>query len=465
MATAPQPVPSDKTSLSSIRERWIKGVGPLEKQNDDDALHIGSSINAFGDLPVDRITKPLLTEFIDLLQRCPRNVPHALRRASLKDRIGLGREAGQPPSAEGLARRTVNAKGLGSISAALTMAEKLGHIAGNLCAGMGLTIAEADAVKREPNSPRDLRRLFVTSVCVGTIDIPVSGCGAAAHWSPLIAVFSGARLEELGQPLVGDFKVIDGVWCIHITALPDDEEDRKAWWGEDNPKAVKTAAARRYVPVHAELGRCGFLDLVAQHRMDGFRRLFPELKAYRGRRTKEWSKFWARHTDEHVTDSPSKTFHSFRHLFVAMLRGAGVDRDVIKAIVGHANKDVTASYGRIDDALFPIAVLNEALQKVRVEGLDLSHLHRRGLTEAAWEDGNAEVFPCLMPARYRREGRDTEAWSPDRLTSAIARPDPIPFGLSTAIDPLRSFGPPRQEPAAVRQRLPLAQRRTSDIDA
>ncbi len=359
-----------------------------------DALYVGYFISCFGDLPVDQITKPLLTEFMDLLQRCPRNVPHVIRRASLKDRIAWGEKPANLPQRR-LARRTVNAKGLGSISAALTMAEKLGHIAVNPCVGMGLTITEADVVKREPYSLRDLRRIFATSVYVGTIDIPVSGCGTAAHWLPLIALFSGARLEELGQLLVGDVKVIEGLWCIHVTDLPDDdddedEEDRKAWWGEDNAKAVKTASARRYVPVHAELVRCGFLDFVAERRKNGFRRLFPELKAYRGRTTKEWSKFWARHTDEHVTDSPSKTFHSFRHLFVSMLRCAGVDRDVIKAIVGHANKDVTAGYGRIDGALFSIAVLNEALQKVRVEGLDLTHLHH-SILEAVPRDQAVSV--------------------------------------------------------------------------
>ena len=77
-----------------------------------------------------------------------------------------------------------------------------------------------------------------------------------------------------------------------------------------------------------------------------------------------------------MTDEPSKTFHSFRHLFVAKLRAAGVDRDVIKALVGHSNQDVTAGYGRIDGALFPIGVLNDAVRKVRFEGLDLAHLHR-----------------------------------------------------------------------------------------
>ena len=68
---------------------------------------------------------------------------------------------------------------------------------------------------------------------------------------------------------------------------------------------------------------------------------------------------------------------------MAKLRAAGVDRDVIKALVGHANRDVTAGYGVIDGALFPIAVLHAALDKVRVDGLDLSHLHQQQTLTAA----------------------------------------------------------------------------------
>ena len=385
------PAPRPKTAavpmplLSAMRERWIKEERPLDKQQDDNALYTGYFISKFGDLPVDQITKPVLKDFMDLLERCPRNVPHALRRASLAVRIAWGEKPANLKQPR-LARRTVNAKGLGSISAALTMAEKLGHIAVNPCSKMGLKITEADVVKREPYSLEDLRRIFSTSVYVAPIDIPISGCGSAAHWLPLLALFTGARLEELGQLLVGDVKQVEGLWCVHVTDLPDDEDaaDREAWWEEREPeKAVKTAAARRYVPVHPELARCGFLDFVSQRRRDGFRRLFPELKAYRGRITKAWSTFWARYTDEHVTDSPRKTFHSFRHLFVARLRAAGVDRDVIKALVGHANKDVTAGYGVVNGVLFPVAVLHAALEKVRVDGLDLSHLHRSELVKAA----------------------------------------------------------------------------------
>lgn len=243
----PEPQPSSKPILSAMRERWTKDVRPGQKQIEDNALYTGYFVSVYGDLPVDLITKPLLTEFMDLLQRCPRNVPHAIRRASLKERIAWGEKPANLRQRR-LARRTVNAKGLGSISAALAVAEKLGHIAVNPCAGLGLTITEADVVKREPYSLPDLRRIFGTSVYVAPIDIPLSGCGTAAHWLPLLALFTGARLEELGQLLVSDVKVLERVWCIHITDLPDedDEADRKAWWGEETvAKAVKTAAARR----------------------------------------------------------------------------------------------------------------------------------------------------------------------------------------------------------------------------
>ena len=139
MSPPPQITPSDRPLLSTMRERWRKDVRPEGKQDDDNALYVGYFIGCFGDLPVDRITKPLLTEFMDLLQRCPRNVPHAIRHASLADRIAWGEKQANLRKPR-LARRTVNAKGLGSISAALAMAEKLGHIAANPCARMGLCV-------------------------------------------------------------------------------------------------------------------------------------------------------------------------------------------------------------------------------------------------------------------------------------------------------------------------------------
>ena len=86
--------------------------GPLnadpDKQQDDNALYTGYFIGQFGDLPVDQITKPVLKDFMDLLERCPRNVPHAIRRASLAERIAWGEKPANLKQPR-LARRTVNA--------------------------------------------------------------------------------------------------------------------------------------------------------------------------------------------------------------------------------------------------------------------------------------------------------------------------------------------------------------------
>ncbi len=146
--------------LSAMRECWVKEERPRDKQQDDSLLYTGYFIGEFGDLPVDQITKPVLKKFMNLLERCPRNVPHAFRRASLTERIAWG-EKPVNLNKPRLARRTVNAKGLGSISAALTVAEKLGYIVVNPCSKMGLKITEADVIKREPYSLEDLRRIFL----------------------------------------------------------------------------------------------------------------------------------------------------------------------------------------------------------------------------------------------------------------------------------------------------------------
>ena len=368
-----------------LRERWIKDVRPSPKQADDNGNYVQYFIDLHGDQPVDQIAAPMVVAFLDLLQRCPRNVPHALRRARLQDRVAWGENAEdlQKPR---LARQTVNSKGLGSISAAMTQAVKHGYITVNPCAGLALALKAGDQLARHCYDLNDLKKIFATKVYEEPSRIAKSGAGDAARWLPLLGLFTGARLEELGQLLVGDVKLKAGVQVLNITDLPDESEggNLSQLAGKDGARAaptspaksVKSAAARRIVPIHLELVRCGFLAFVEQQRAAGHVRLFPELRDYRGRLTKEWSKYWARHTDRYVTTSPSKTFHSFRHLFVARLRELEIDKDIIKALVGHSNSDVTIGYGQTGGSAFDIAALNRAAQAFSVDGLDLLSLHQ-----------------------------------------------------------------------------------------
>ena len=115
---------------------------------------------------------------------------------------------------------------------------------------------------------------------------------------------------------------------------------------------------------------------MARRRAAGHVRLFPELDYYRDRCTKNWSRYWARLTDRHVTDRRDKAFHSFRHGFVRMLRNGKVSETTIKALVGHVNAgDVTAGYGGDDEGfIHDLAILADAVSTISIPELDLSHL-------------------------------------------------------------------------------------------
>jgi len=74
------------------------------------------------------------------------------------------------------------------------------------------------------------------------------------YWGTLIAIYTGARRNEIAGLLVEDVKQDDetGVWYFDIT---DQEEE-----GKD----LKTEAAKRIVPVHSALIELGFLDFLEE---------------------------------------------------------------------------------------------------------------------------------------------------------------------------------------------------------
>jgi integrase len=109
---------------------------------------------------------------------------------------------------------------------------------------------------------------------------PKDGGGEAAYWLPLIALYMGARLEEMGQALVSDVITVGGVLCL-------DTNDQ----GEG--MSVKTVSSRRTVPFHPELLRLGFRGYIATLSEGG--RLFPDLEQDQfDSWTGNWSKWWGR---------------------------------------------------------------------------------------------------------------------------------------------------------------------------
>jgi len=97
---------------------------------------------------------------------------------------------------------------------------------------------EAPKVEAERRLAYDLEDLKVIFGCpVFTQGLrPRAGGGEAAKWLPLLALFTGARMEELGQLLVADVDQEGGVWRIHINTLHEG-------------KRVKTVARQAACPV------------------------------------------------------------------------------------------------------------------------------------------------------------------------------------------------------------------------
>ena len=197
-------------------------------------------------------------------------------------------------------------------------------------------------------------------------ELPKGGMagGAAAYWLPLLALFSGARREELGQLLVPDVKLEkyydnDGnpheAWCINITD------------NEDTGNRVKNASSRRLVPLHPNIIELGFIDYV-QSLPNQKGQVFPVLKRT-GEGQKLTDKFgqWFTEYRRKQGIPDGKVFHGLRHTWKTQAVDAGIPERVCRQFQGHEGKDVADKYGGAPS----MHVLVSAIASYRVPGLKI----------------------------------------------------------------------------------------------
>jgi integrase len=237
-----------------------------------------------------------------------------------------------------------------------------------------LTVAEPEGdprAARDPFTLDQLRKIFSAPLYTGCKDdergYAVPGPNVtrrARFWLPLLGLFTGARMNEICQLGVDDVTTEHGV---HVVRVLDDPE---------TGKRVKTEAARRVVPIHAELKRIGFLEFVARQRKAGHDRLFPELKQdRRGYYSEEFQKWFndrGRFLEKTGAKAPKTSFHSFRHTFTDALRRAGATGEVIDGMCGWSRDNMRDRYGSGPW----IMMLAEVMQRVEYD-LDLSYLRTR----------------------------------------------------------------------------------------
>ena len=348
----------DAISLSILFQRWLKERKPSRKTE----LEYQSIVRRFesvtGVTLISEIDRAMVRRFKDVLLALPRNTPAAFKGCRIDELVEWAR---QQEDIETLSAGTIK-KQLGAIGTLMNWAVDNAYIEKNPVGRIRLATPRHAPPRRLPYDDGDLELIFTSPLftgCQSNMRRTEPGNKVfrdSKYWLPILALFSGARLEELGQLTIDDVKRDGDIWYLDINNL-------------GSGKSVKTAGSVRKVPIHDQVIGLGFLDLVAG---GGAKPVFPDLSPSRasGKRTDAFSKFWGRYARRIGCVDGRKVFHSFRHAFKDACRRAGIPDSQHDALTGHVPANVGGRYG----LGFDVETLAEQINLISFSSVDWSVL-------------------------------------------------------------------------------------------
>ena len=340
---APEPIEPYLVEIKLIREVvdefLVLRKGTIsEKMLSEYRVLTDEFIEIIGNIPVSSLSKDTIRTYIKIQTQLPIN-----RRKNSKYRDLSIDEIIKLKDVKPQSRVNVN-KFLTRLTTFMRFGVSQGYIKENYIDGMKIPISKTEErKKREPFSPEDLVKILHPKTYLGwTIDFgkttksnkpDVVKYQNPFYWSFCIGVLSGMRTNEISQLLIGDIIKKENVWMFSID--------------ETEGKSVKTTSSIRKVPVHPTLISLGFIDYVKIIKSKGVDRVFPELTKQRD----GYSTKISQHYNEKFLPSIGvwkrqvKVLYSTRHTFINRCYKKGVDRDIIKSIVGHEPDFTMDVYG------------------------------------------------------------------------------------------------------------------------
>lgn len=304
-----------------------------------------------GDLPLKQIDRQVIHDFQGLLFKIP-SKGTGIRSMSCREQIAKAEAEGLPT----LSTVSVSQQ-MAIISAVLNMGISMGLLQENPVVASGIARRLKKAITKGDRRRKDyilpeLQKIFSSPIFRDGMEWSSQrlDLGKALYWIPLLAIYTGARREELCQLYVGDVKTVDGVVCLSILETEDQEDT--------SGRTVKTSSSRHLVPIHGDLLELGFMEYLEGVPRGG--QLFPTLKQGNdGWYGSAFGQQWSRYLREVVKlDSPAKPSHGFRHAFKTLSRSVGIPEDVHDALSGHSAGSVSRGYGQM-----PLSRLAEEMTK------------------------------------------------------------------------------------------------------
>lgn len=216
----------------------------------------------------------------------------------------------------------------------------------NWCVNEGkLTRNPAEGLQIKDDRPvRDLRDAFSVEELVTIFSHPKFSEGKfkcpAYFWIPVIALYTGMRLEEIAQLHCADVCERDGVWLIDVNTHTDSPEF--------DIKNLKTNSAVRMVPIHPSLVEIGFLNYHQAVAEKAHTRIFHELQVTE--KVLKYGKQPGKQFNDLVKavlpGVDKKTFHSLRHTFADFYKRKGLMNLYFEEVFGHEHSKLAAKqYG------------------------------------------------------------------------------------------------------------------------
>ena len=188
----------------------------------------------------------------------------------------------------------------------------------------------------------------------------------AAYWTPLLGPFLGARLEELCQLRIEDVQRVNGVWCVRICDLDENQE-------------LKNSGSFRRVPLHQTVINCGFLLYAAKIAKAGHERLFPSLTNENSNQifSNSVGKWFGRYLDGLGLRDPRLDYQSYRYVFRQQASLSGIETETRDALTGHwlNSTDAGRTYLRGENNQYPFPKLVSAIELLRYDELKIGHLY------------------------------------------------------------------------------------------
>ncbi|HCL3996436.1 tyrosine-type recombinase/integrase [Pseudomonas aeruginosa] len=346
-STTPTTAAGNSPLLSTLSKTYIKEGQRGGTWREVSSLDVQRALRDFfelmGDMPADHFTAEAARTFKDRLSRCPQ---YFAQRPEFKG-LSLRQVVESAKDYQTITAVTINNR-LRKLTAFFNWCKSNGYMEQNPLAGMKVMAGAA----------KDARLSFDRSDLLVLLNLDTLRQEARKHpwrfWLPLLARFTGARLEELCQLHTADFIETQGTPCIRIN---DSQDGQK----------LKNQSSRRTLPIHPALITIGLLEYVESIRASSVTRVFPDLEPTRGKYGHAPSKWFGRYKAKMgITDS-RKTFHSFRHTFIDDLREAGVQDSLIKQMVGHEDGSVTFGvYG----SRLQVAAMQQALECIERDHME-----------------------------------------------------------------------------------------------